>query len=147
MECYRDGTDFGIRMDVDGLIRAGEPHVQLTWMDAKVGDWVVTPRHGKPVEINALWYNNLRVMALVARQANDPGRAGEFTALADLAGANFVEKFWNAGSECLFDVIDDQGNKASLHSPQPACRRPASPSPSCRCRCNKKLSPPRNACS
>ncbi|MEI8197803.1 MAG: amylo-alpha-1,6-glucosidase, partial [Phycisphaerae bacterium] len=61
MDYYRDGTDFGIRMEPDGLIRAGEPQVQLTWMDAKVGDWVVTPRHGKPVEINALWYNNLRV--------------------------------------------------------------------------------------
>src|SRR6185295_18688641 len=69
MERYRDGTDFGIRMDADGLIRAGDGNHQPTWMDAKIGDWVVTARHGKPVEINALWYSNLRIMALLAGEA------------------------------------------------------------------------------
>src|SRR5205807_135200 len=61
------GTRYGIGVDpTDGLLRAGEPGVQLTWMDAKIGDWVVTPRTGKPVEINALWYNALRIMAELA---------------------------------------------------------------------------------
>ena len=65
------GTRYGIRVDDDGLLHAGEPGVQLTWMDAKIGDWVVTPRHGKPVEIQALWYNALRVMEDLARQFDD----------------------------------------------------------------------------
>ena len=60
------GTRYGIRVDDDGLLTCGEPGVQLTWMDAKVGDWVVTPRIGKPVEIQALWYNALRIMQELA---------------------------------------------------------------------------------
>jgi glycogen debranching enzyme len=78
-------------------------------MDAKVGDWVVTPRHGKPVEINALWYNNLRIMSDLARAANDPQRAAAFADLAARAGLSFQEKFWNAAAGCLYDVIDDEG--------------------------------------
>lgn len=109
MDKYREGTRHGIRMDNDGLIRAGEPHVQLTWMDAKVGDWVVTPRHGKPVEINALWYNNLRIMSKAAALAGDSARSQSFAALADQTCSSFNEKFWNRSSECLYDVIDDDG--------------------------------------
>ncbi len=89
MEAYRDGTDFGIRMDADGLIRAGDGNHQPTWMDAKIGDWVVTPRHGKPVEINALWYSNLRVMALVAAGAGDAARAKTFGDLAAARAGSF----------------------------------------------------------
>lgn len=111
MDAYRNGTDFGIRMDSDGLIRAGQPQVQLTWMDAKVGDWVVTPRHGKPVEINALWYNNLRIMALVAELANDPQRSNDFATLAQQVAETFTNAFWNKASECLYDVVDDNGGK------------------------------------
>ena len=74
---YRNGTDFGIRMDGDGLIIAAAPGWQLTWMDAKVGDWVVTPRMGKPVEINALWYNALRVMEAFGEEFGWPGDYGE----------------------------------------------------------------------
>src|SRR5262249_600714 len=59
---HERGTRYGMRADADGLLLAGEPGVQLTWMDSKIGDWVVTPRHGKPVEIQALWYNALRIM-------------------------------------------------------------------------------------
>jgi predicted glycogen debranching enzyme len=117
IEKYRDGTDFGIRMDSDGLIRAGQPGVQLTWMDAKVGDWVVTPRYGKPVEVNALWYNALRIMALLANEANDPTRAREFESLAGRVEASFAETFWNAEADCLFDVIDDDGNKDAAIRP------------------------------
>ncbi|MGH8649207.1 MAG: amylo-alpha-1,6-glucosidase, partial [Burkholderiales bacterium] len=65
------GTRYGIRVDDDGLLASGEPGVQLTWMDAKVGDWVVTPRHGKAVEIQALWYNALRVMERLANEFGD----------------------------------------------------------------------------
>ncbi|NJN05704.1 MAG: hypothetical protein HC814_04025, partial [Rhodobacteraceae bacterium] len=91
---YRDGTRFGIRADADGLLRAGEPGVQLTWMDAKVGDLVVTPRIGKPVEVQALWLNALRI-------------AGpDFADLLRRASASFAAKFWNEAAGCLFDVID-----------------------------------------
>ena len=73
---HRDGTRYGIRQDpADGLLAAGEPGVQLTWMDAKIGDWVVTPRIGKPVEINALWYNALRSTAKIARRLGEPSRS------------------------------------------------------------------------
>ncbi len=111
MESYRDGTDFGIRMDADGLIRAGDGNHQPTWMDAKIGDWVVTPRHGKPVEINALWYSNLRIMELVAERAGDIGRAHVFSQLAQRVQGVFEKAYWNSGANCLFDVIADDGTK------------------------------------
>ena len=76
IDWHLKGTRYGIRVDpADGLLSAGEPGVQLTWMDAKVGDWVVTPRIGKPVEINALWYNALCIMAGFRRGARPAGRA------------------------------------------------------------------------
>jgi len=91
------GTRYGIRATDDGLLAAGEPGVQLTWMDAKVSDWVVTPRTGKPVEIQALWLNALRI-------------AEEFTPryrpVFERGVAAFADRFWNAGEECLFDVVD-----------------------------------------
>jgi len=89
---YRAGTRYGIRMDGDGLLACGVPGVQLTWMDAKVGDWVVTPRIGKPVEVQALWVNALRC-------------AGE-SALADRAQQTFAQRYWNADTRCLYDVVD-----------------------------------------
>lgn len=108
-ESYRDGTDLGIRMDSDGLIRAGDGNHQPTWMDAKIGDWVVTPRHGKPVEINALWYSNLRIMALLSTHAGDASRAAGFAALADRVQQVFQKKYFNAAAQCLFDVLADDG--------------------------------------
>jgi predicted glycogen debranching enzyme len=92
---YRAGTRYGIRMDEDGLIAAGVPGVQLTWMDARVGDWVVTPRIGKPVEVQALWLNALRIAG-----AHSP----ELNVLAERALASFRARFWNDGA--LFDVVD-----------------------------------------
>jgi predicted glycogen debranching enzyme len=96
---YRAGTRFGIRMDEgDGLLAAGVPGAQLTWMDAKIGDWVVTPRIGKPVEIQALWLNALRI-----------GRAGSPREWGDLftrALASFQLRFWNEARGCLHDVVD-----------------------------------------
>ncbi len=116
MECYRDGTDFGIRMDSDGLIRAGDGNHQPTWMDAKIGDWVVTPRHGKPVEINALWYSNLRIMALLCTQAGDHVRAAGFAALANRVQGIFEKTYFNPAAQCLHDVIADDG------TPDPSIR-------------------------
>ncbi|MDE2369620.1 MAG: glycogen debranching enzyme family protein [Burkholderiales bacterium] len=95
---YANGTRHGIRADADGLLACGEAGVQLTWMDAKVGDWVVTPRIGKPVEVQALWLN-----ALALGSRSDDGR---WQALFDRGIAAFRQRFWNAERGCLFDVVD-----------------------------------------
>ncbi|MDP3544427.1 MAG: amylo-alpha-1,6-glucosidase, partial [Elusimicrobiota bacterium] len=89
-----EGTRFGIRVDADGLVTQGQEGYQLTWMDAKVQDWVVTPRRGKTVEINALWYSNLRFMAGVERRLGDAAAGASRDALADKVKASFNEKFW-----------------------------------------------------
>ena len=111
------GTRYQIHVDpTDGLLYAGEPGVQLTWMDAKVDDWVVTPRIGKPVEVNALWYNALRVMAQFARLLGEPPEGYE--ALADRARAGFA-RFWNAETGYLYDVLDGpDGNDPALRPNQ-----------------------------
>ncbi len=100
------GTRYGICVDpADGLLCAGQPGVQLTWMDAKVGDWVVTPRIGKPVEINALWYNALRtIVGLLAVRGDDA--AAQYGALADRVRASFRARFVRAGRGALADVVD-----------------------------------------
>jgi predicted glycogen debranching enzyme len=103
---HERGTRYGIRVDSDGLLAAGEPGVQLTWMDAKVGDWVVTPRHGKPVEIQALWYNALRTMADLARRFEQTSEATRYKQMADRAQASFRGLFWNESAGCLYDVVD-----------------------------------------
>src|SRR5207253_10531380 len=94
LDFHRRGTRFGIGEDpADGLLRAGEPGLQLTWMDAKAGDWVVTPRVGKPVEINALWYNALRTVGgWLAERGEDAG--GRYLTLADQVAASFRVRFW-----------------------------------------------------
>ena len=100
---YRKGTHYGIRMDADGLICAGEGLDQVTWMDVRVGEILPTPRHGKPVEINAYWYSALRVMdALAAELGLD---AADYAALADRVKAAFTDAFWMADKRCLRDVI------------------------------------------
>jgi predicted glycogen debranching enzyme len=114
------GTRFGIKTDVDGLLSAGEPGVQLTWMDAKVGDWVVTPRMGKPVEVNALWYNALRTMADLARGFGNDSRSEDYLARAELVKESFA-RFWNPEENCLFDVIDGPGEGETLQ-PDPTIR-------------------------
>jgi predicted glycogen debranching enzyme len=91
------GTRYGIRVADDGLLAAGEPGVQLTWMDAKVGDWVVTPRIGKPVEIQALWLNALAVAEEFT---------GSYRALRARGLAAFADRFWNEAEGCLYDVVD-----------------------------------------
>jgi predicted glycogen debranching enzyme len=98
------GTRYNIHMDeADALLYAGEEGVQLTWMDAKVDDWVVTPRAGKAVEINALWYNALCIMASLAEQLGE--EAGRYAALAERVAAGF-ERFWNAPLGYCYDVLD-----------------------------------------
>jgi predicted glycogen debranching enzyme len=105
---YIAGTRFGIRADDDGLLFAGQPGVQLTWMDAKVDDWVVTPRIGKPVEIQALWLNALAIAEQIStsdkRQAANA--ALSFSGLFELGRESFSQKFWNDPASCLYDVID-----------------------------------------
>ncbi|MFM7424472.1 MAG: amylo-alpha-1,6-glucosidase [Elainella sp.] len=98
------GTRYNIHLDpADGLLYAGDSGLQLTWMDAKVGDWVVTPRTGKPIEVNALWYNALRTMARFARLLGKPHQ--EYEAIADRTLARF-DRFWNAEAGYCYDVLD-----------------------------------------
>jgi predicted glycogen debranching enzyme len=107
IDAHIAGTRYNIHVDsADGLLYAGGPGIQLTWMDAKVGDWVVTPRTGKPVEINALWINALETMAEFARQLNKP--ADNYERLSAQAKSSF-QKFWNEQRNCCFDVIDVPG--------------------------------------
>ncbi|HEX4825120.1 MAG TPA: amylo-alpha-1,6-glucosidase [Candidatus Polarisedimenticolaceae bacterium] len=108
---HEAGTKFGIRVDDDGLLRAGDPGTQLTWMDAKVGEWVVTPRWGKPVEIQALWYNALTILGELKKDASLAQRA---KAVKD----RFVATFWNDEAGCLFDVVDGERRDASIRPNQ-----------------------------
>jgi predicted glycogen debranching enzyme len=111
LEGYSRGTRFGIRLDEGGLLACGVPGVQLTWMDAKVGAWVVTPRIGKPVEVQALWLNALRVGAQ---------RSSRWQPLFDSGLQTFRSRFWNEARRCLFDVIDcDHQNGKSDPSLRP----------------------------
>jgi predicted glycogen debranching enzyme len=117
IEWHVRGTRYQIHVDpADGLLYAGEPGVQLTWMDAKVGDWVVTPRIGKPIEINALWHHALCVMAQFARRLHEP--VSNLETAAEHVRQNFF-KFWNEETGYCFDVIDGpNGNEASLRPNQ-----------------------------
>ncbi|MGB7250495.1 MAG: amylo-alpha-1,6-glucosidase [Phormidesmis sp.] len=111
------GTRYNIRIDSgDGLLYAGEPGAQLTWMDAKVDDWVVTPRVGKPVEINALWHNALVCMERFAQQLGQPG--DRYTVLARQTASSFA-KFWQAEAGYCYDVIDGpNGHESALRPNQ-----------------------------
>lgn len=103
------GTRFGIGVDPgDGLLRQGAEGYQLTWMDAKVGDWVVTPRRGKAVEINALWYNALRLMEGWLREEGDEAAARSMAEHADRARSAFNDRFWSEKEGHLYDVIDGE---------------------------------------
>jgi predicted glycogen debranching enzyme len=112
------GTRYKIHVDTDGLLYAGEPGVQLTWMDAKVGDLVITPRTGKAVEIQALWYNALRIMAGFAEQFGDEEDRKRYVAMADLAKLSFNALFWNDADQCLFDVVENGDRDRSIRPNQ-----------------------------
>ncbi len=104
ISAYEKGTDFSIYMEDDGLIHAGSGLDQITWMDVRVGDWVATPRHGKPVEINALWYNALRIMESLCEKFDEDASA--YRARANQVKESFNAKFWDSANQCLFDVVD-----------------------------------------
>ena len=116
---YRHGTRYSIRMDHDGLIAGGVPGAQLTWMDAKVGDWVVTPRHGKPVEIQALWIRALTIGERYAKKCGDVEYAERCRIDRRSAVASFQRRYWYAAGGYLYDVIDGpDGDDASLRPNQ-----------------------------
>ena len=116
ISAYMEGTDFSIYMDTDGLIHAGSGNDQVTWMDVRVGDWVVTPRHGKPVEINALWYNALKVMEGLAARFHEDSHT--YCELAKKVCSSFGQKFWNSKDNCLYDVIDGETKDADIRPNQ-----------------------------
>ena len=108
IEGYRKGTDFGIRMEPDGLIAAGQGLDQVTWMDVRIGDILPTPRHGKPVEINAYWYNALRIMEQLAPEMGEDGQS--YGQLAQKTRESFVRQFWMEDKGYLKDLVS--GTKA-----------------------------------
>jgi len=110
IDWYSRGTRFGIRCDSDGLVSAGSEGTQLTWMDAMVAGRPATPRHGKPVEIQALWYNALRVAEGLAREFNDADSATRLAGSAAQTSESFAARFWNNDAGCLFDVVVDHSN-------------------------------------
>ncbi len=112
------GARYGIRVDPDGLIHSGEPGVQLTWMDAKVGGWVVTPRYGKPVEIQALWYNALRIVEDLAQRLGENSARQRYGSMAKAACRSFNSLFWNDSSGCLYDVVNGDTPDSSIRPNQ-----------------------------
>jgi predicted glycogen debranching enzyme len=111
------GTRFGIGVDpADGLLRQGFADLPLTWMDAKVGDWIVTPRRGKAVEINALWYNALRLMERWSRETDGDRAAQPYAEHAAQVARAFNARFWYKDGDYLYDVVDGE------HGDDPACR-------------------------
>lgn len=116
---YVRGTDFNIGIDDDGLVRAGAPDVQLTWMDAKIGDWVVTPRHGKPVEIQALWYNALKVLEHLCEKFDEEF---PYRGLAEKVKDSFHRRFWvygwPGGERWLCDVVTGHEQDARVRPNQ-----------------------------
>ena len=104
IHAYKVGTGFNIHMDSDGLIIAGSDLDQITWMDVRVNDVVVTPRHGKPVEINALWYNALKIMELLCEHNNED--SSEYADLSVKVKESYQKRFFNEETGCLYDVLD-----------------------------------------
>ena len=118
VENYKKGTDFHIKMDADGLILAGADLEQLTWMDVRVGDHLPTPRHGKPVEINAYWYSGLKVMEQFAKKLGKKAQAKEYAALAEQVKECLLAKFWNEEEKCLKDVLSGNSEENQIRCNQ-----------------------------
>ena len=117
VEHHLAGTRFGIGVDpADHLLLQSDARLPLTWMDAKMGEWVVTPRRGKAVEINALWYNALRLLARWLFEEGQPVLGRELESIADRVGESFNRRFWNENTGYLFDVVDGEGGD------DPSCR-------------------------
>jgi len=115
IEKHAGGTAFNIKVDSDGLLSHGS---QLTWMDAAVDGQPVTPRAGKAVEVQALWYNALKIMELLANKCKELGEAEKFALMAERAKKSFFEKFWNLEKNCLFDVVSEHERDDSLRPNQ-----------------------------
>jgi len=115
---YREGTRYNIHADEDGLIYAGEEGTQLTWMDAKIGDLVVTPRQGKAVEINALWYNALKTMEDFFHRLGYSGSAQKYADLAEKTKESFNDMFWYEEGGYLFDCVDGDYHDNSIRPNQ-----------------------------
>ena len=115
---HLEGTRYHIHVDTDGLLYAGESGVQLTWMDAKIGDLVITPRTGKTVEIQALWYNALKIMADFAEKFGDAEDKKKYDSIAELAKQSFNAVFWNEAEQCLFDVVNNGERDGSVRPNQ-----------------------------
>ena len=111
------GTRYGIHADNEGFLWAGDNSTQLTWMDAKVGDIAITPRAGRPVEIQALWYNALRTVEELGREFQD-SFADYCAGVANRLQSNFERVFWNEEAQCLYDVVGESGPDASLRPNQ-----------------------------
>ncbi|RME00337.1 MAG: glycogen debranching protein [Calditrichaeota bacterium] len=118
LDWHDRGTRYNIHVDQDGLLYAGEPGVQLTWMDAKIGDWVVTPRQGKAVEVNALWYNALRIFAELLQSAGLQNNARHYAGRAQKVKHKFRKAFWYANGGYLYDVIDGEYRDATFRPNQ-----------------------------
>ncbi len=118
IHAYRHGTSLGIRTDADSLLETHQPGAPTTWMDAQVSDWVVTPRAGKPVEINALWYNAVRIAADLAERFGHVDKAADFGALADAIQDSFNRRFWNADARCCYDVLTAHGHDPAVRPNQ-----------------------------
>jgi len=117
---YQQGTRLGIGVDPDALLHSHEPGVPTTWMDAQAVDWVVTPRPGRPVELNALWFNALKSVAELSMRVNGPsdGNAEALRALAAKVYIAFNRRFWNDDRRCCFDCLEDRGSDASIRPNQ-----------------------------
>jgi predicted glycogen debranching enzyme len=115
---HQRGTRFGIHVDADGLLAGGEPGVQRTWMDAKIGDWVVTPRSGKAVEINSLWYNALAIFAELTRRFGRERQTANWVTEAVRVKRRFSTVFWNAEKGYLYDCVDGDRRDDSLRPNQ-----------------------------
>jgi predicted glycogen debranching enzyme len=118
IDAYRAGTALGIEVDGDGLLQTSGSGIPTTWMDARVGQWAVTPRHGRPVSLVALWYNALRTTADLCRRFGQINRAEDLESLAGLAKEGFHRRFWNAPAQCCYDVVGDDRVDASIRPNQ-----------------------------
>jgi predicted glycogen debranching enzyme len=115
---YRQGTSLGIRCDVDGLLSTNQPGVPTTWMDAQADGWVVTPRGGKAVEVNALWHNALCCAAELAEHLGRPELSADLARAGSTAKQAFNRRFWNPATNCCFDTIDDLGSDPAIRPNQ-----------------------------
>ncbi len=118
VEAYKKGTEFHIKMDSDCLISAGAELEQLTWMDVRVGNHLPTPRHGKPVEINAYWYSALRVMEEFAKTLGYTEQAEKYMTLSEKVKESYLKKFWNEEENCLKDVLSGNNEENQVRCNQ-----------------------------